>query len=121
MSKHLLQKNTRSLLLWLPLVLLASSLLFYVMLQMHTHHMQEKQLLLKQNNVWTAFTAQPSSFAKSIQGEYDIREISTASQIDGIPRDTTIYNQSAKQYLPFEVWTSKYSWSGKSYLLSTYV
>jgi len=122
MSKHLLQKNTRSLLLWLPLVLLASSLLFYVMLGWHTHHMQEKQLLLKQNNVWTAFTAQPNNFIKTVRGEYDIKEGTIDNSIAGnAPRDTVIYYQNLKQYLPFEVFTSVYSWSGKTYLLSTYV
>src|SRR5215217_9269915 len=122
MSKHLLQKNTRSLLLWLPLVLLASSLLFYVMLGWHTHHMQEKQLLLKQNNVWTAFTAQPNNFIKTVRGEYDIKEGTIDNSIAGnAPRDTVIYYQNLKQYLPFEVFTSVYSWNGKTYLLSTYV
>ncbi|MBD0367433.1 MAG: HAMP domain-containing histidine kinase [Flavisolibacter sp.] len=121
MSRPLLQKNTRSLLLWLPVVLAVSSVFFYLMLQMHAHHMQEKQLLLKQNHVWAAFTAQSSSFPRSIQGEYDIKEGFAASRIDSEPRDTVIYNQTAKQYLPFEVLTGKYSWNGMSYLVSTYV
>jgi signal transduction histidine kinase len=122
MSKQLLQKNTRSLLLWLPLVLLVGSLLFYVMLRWHTHHMQEKQLLLKQNNVWAAFTAQPNNFVKTVQGEYDIKEgTHTTNIIENGPRDTVIYYRNTKQLLPFEVLTSTYSWNGKTYLLSTYV
>lgn len=121
MSKQLLQKNTRSLLLWLPLVLLAASLLFYLMLERHTHHMQEKQLLLKQNNVWAAFTAQPNNFIKSVQGEYDIKEGTASSNIENEPRDTVIYYQNILQFLPFEVLTSVHSWNDKTYLLSTYV
>ncbi len=122
MSKPLLQKNTRTLLLWLPIVLLAASLLFYLMLDWHSHHMQEKQLLLKQNNVWAAFTSQPTSFTRHVQGEYDIREGTLAGDIEeNEPRDTIIYYQNTKQSLPFEVLTSAYSWNGKIYLLSTYV
>lgn len=122
MSKPLLQKNTRSLLLWLPLVLLAASLLFYLMLDWHTHHMQEKQLLLKQTNVWNAFTSQPTYFIRNVQGEYEIKEGIFAANIgESEPRDTVIYYQNIKQLLPFEVLTSTYSWNGKTYLLSTYV
>jgi signal transduction histidine kinase len=122
MSKQLLQKSTRSLLLWLPLVLLVSSLLFYVMLRWHTHHMQEKQLLLKQNNVLAAFTAQPNNFVKTVQGEYDIKEgAHTTNIIENEPKDTVIYYRNTKQFLPFEVLTSTYSRNGKTYLLSTYV
>lgn len=122
MSKPLLQKNTRTLLLWLPIVLLAASMLFYLMLDWHSHHMQEKQLLLKQHNVWAAFTSQPHNFIRNVQGEYDIKERTLAGDIVGNePRDTVIYYQKTKQSLPFEVLTTAYSWSGKTYLLSTYV
>ncbi len=122
MSKPLLQKNTRSLLLWLPLVLLAASLLFYLVLDWHTHHMQEKQLLLKQTNVWNAFTSQSKNFRRNVQGEFDIKEgILAANIVEGEPRDTVIYYQNINQLLPFEVLTSVYSWNGKTYLLSTYV
>jgi signal transduction histidine kinase len=84
--------------------------------------MQEKQLLLKQNNVWAAFTAQPNNFVKTVQGEYDIKEgTHTTNIIENGPRDTVIYYRNTKQLLPFEVLTSTYSWNGKTYLLSTYV
>src|SRR5215213_2719326 len=121
MSKQLLQKNTRSLLLWLPVVLLVGSLFFYIMLQLHTHHMQEKQLQLKQHNVWTAFTSQSNDFIRNVQGEYDVKEGMAASNIKNEPRDTSIYYQDKKEFLPFEVLTNYYSWNGKTYQLSTYV
>jgi signal transduction histidine kinase len=121
MSKPLLQKNTFSLLLWLPVVLLVSSLIFYIMLQMHAHHMQEKQLFLKQTNVWAAFAAQPSAFVRSIPGEYDIKEGPSGLRLDNEPRDTTIYDKHSKEYLAFEVLTVEHKWNGKTYLLSTYV
>lgn len=53
--KTLLQRNTRYLLTWLPVILLICCIIFYVLMQMQAHHMQEKQLELKQLNVWTAF------------------------------------------------------------------
>jgi signal transduction histidine kinase len=121
MSRPLLQKNTRSLLVWLPVVLVASSFLFYIVLQMHAHHMQERQLQLKQSNVWAAFITKPSSFPRSIQGEYDIYEGASPMDVGSEPRDTILYNQNVKQQLSFEVLTNEYSWNGKHYLLSTYV
>lgn len=121
MSKALLQKNTRSLLLWLPLVLLGCSLLFYAMLRMHARHMQEKQLLLKQSNIWTAFTARPESFARYVQGEYDIREVKNTPNINLESRDTIIYFRRENQSLLFQVSSAYKSWNGKTYLLSVYV
>jgi signal transduction histidine kinase len=84
--------------------------------------MQEKQLLLKQNNVWAAFTSQPANFIRNVQGEYDIKEGTLAEGIaENEPRDTIIYYRNTNESLPFEVLTTAYSWNGKTYLLSTYV
>ena len=83
--------------------------------------MQEKQLALKQGNVWTAFTLQPDSFPKRVQGEYDIKEVSHSPLLDDEPRDTTIYFESTNHSLPFAVSTVYHSWNGKAYLVSTYV
>ncbi len=120
MSKPLLQKNTRSVLVWLPVVLLLGSLLFYVMLQMHAHHMQEKQLLLKQNNVWKAFISQPENFVRHVRGEYDIKE-ATAPNTNIEPRDTVISYKEENQSLPFEALTTSNAWNLKNYEVTTYV
>ncbi len=57
MSEPLQQRNTRSLLTWLPLVMLAGSVFFYLILAGHIRHMKHLQLQLKQDNVWKAYTA----------------------------------------------------------------
>ncbi|OQP60071.1 hypothetical protein A3860_34640 [Niastella vici] len=122
MSKQLLQRNTRFLMIWLPVVLLACSLLFYVLMRMQAHHMQEKQLLLKQHNVWNAFVAKSGNIEKHIPGEYDIAEGTASSDIElNEPRDTSIFNADKKKILPFEVLTGQFSWNGNPYLISTYV
>ncbi|GAC1704575.1 MAG: HAMP domain-containing sensor histidine kinase [Flavisolibacter sp.] len=121
MSTQLLQKNTRFLLVWLPIVLLASSILFFIVLQMHAHHMQEKQLQLKQTNVWTAFTLQPDSFPRNIRGEYDLTNQDPLPNPGIEPRDTTIYYPDKNLLLPFKVLTSIYQWNAKRYQLTTYV
>jgi signal transduction histidine kinase len=122
MSKPLLQKNTRYLLIWLPVVLLVCSLLFFVMLQMQANHMQEKQLLLKQNNVWNGFLEKSGSIQNHITGEYDITETSTAAttQINKA-RDTVVYYADKKSSLPFRIFTGRYEWNNNVYLLTTYV
>ncbi len=74
MSKPLLQQNTNFLLRWLPLLFAAFCILFYFLMRFQAHHMQEKQLLLKQQNVWKAFTSAPRSFDRKLEGEYAIAE-----------------------------------------------
>jgi signal transduction histidine kinase len=122
MSKQLLQRNTRFLLIWLPVVLVACSLLFYILMRMQAHHMQEKQLLLKQRNVWNAFLVKSGNIGKNIPGEYDIVKGNINGDIESNePRDTIIFNAERKKPLPFEVLTGRFSWNNTSYLVSTYV
>src|SRR6266487_4604765 len=122
MSKPLLQKNTRILLKWLPVVLLACSLLFYIVMSLHAHHMQEKQLLLKQYNVWNAFITKSGNIEKNITGEYYIVEGSPDPKIElDEPRDTAIYYTDKKRSLPFEVLTSKIEWNNRPYHITTYI
>jgi len=122
MSKPLLQKNTSTLLKWLPVVLLAGSFLFYVVMSMNAHHMQEKQLLLKQYNVWNAFIAQLGNIEKHITGEYDIVEGNADGTIElDEPRDTIIYYANKKKVLPFEILTTNTQWNGRSYNITTYI
>ncbi|TDE14731.1 sensor histidine kinase [Dyadobacter psychrotolerans] len=122
MTKTLEQKNTRYLLIWLPLVLLAGSVSFYVMLVFHAHHMQQKQLELKQANIWKAFTLQPESMPQHVPGEYDI---DTSNRIDnrlpGAPKDTNVYNPETKLAVDFVTLTRYLNWKGKSIQLTTYV
>ncbi|MGZ3848893.1 MAG: sensor histidine kinase [Flavisolibacter sp.] len=120
MSTTLLQKNTRSLLLWLPLVMVGCSLMFFFILRGHAHHMQEKQLELKQTNLWKAFTSQSENFPHQVTGEYALSEQTSVSGIVE-PRDTQIYFADKKQTLPFQVLSIPHYWQGRTYLLSTYV
>jgi signal transduction histidine kinase len=122
MSKTLEQKNTRYLLIWLPFVLLLGSLLFYIMLRMQAHHMQEKQLLLKQQNVWKVFMDEHASMPLYIPGEYSINtDTFVAKGLLDKPRDTTLYYPEIKENLGFEILTRQLEWSGKPYQLTTYV
>lgn len=122
MSRTLLQKNTRFLLIWLPVILLFCSLLFYFMLRMQSHHMQEKQLLLKQSNVWEAFSEKQGNIEKHITGEYNIAEgTAYTSATLNEPQDTSIYFRDKKRYLPFEMLTSRREWNNRSYYITTYV
>ncbi|MGC4038457.1 MAG: HAMP domain-containing sensor histidine kinase [Chitinophagaceae bacterium] len=121
MSQPLLQKNTRTILTWLPVVLFICCILFYVVLEMHTHHMQEKQLQLKQYNVWNSFIKQPSNTARHITGEYDIDEGSfTDIDIDE-PRDTAVYYTNRKKALPFKILTANFQLNGQDFHVTTYV
>lgn len=125
MSQPLLQRNTRILLTWLPLILLVSSVLFYVMMSMQVHHMQKKQLLLKQYNIWNAFIAKSGNIEHHIAGEYDIEPGNSKAPITfSGPRDTLLFyygNSGKGEKLPFQVLTRDMSWSGQAYRVTTYV
>ncbi|MBO9573913.1 MAG: hypothetical protein J7497_17125, partial [Chitinophagaceae bacterium] len=122
MSKPLLQRSSGVLLIWLPVVLLISSGLFYIMLNKHAHHTQEKLLLLKQHNIWTAFTTSNGALEKRVAGEYEIVQNEAESPVIlDTPRDTAIYYPDKEKKLPFQVLTSRLQWNGHFYFISTYI
>ncbi|HYM94902.1 MAG TPA: HAMP domain-containing sensor histidine kinase [Chitinophagaceae bacterium] len=122
MSKTLEQKNTRHLLLWLPVVLLLGSVLFFIMLNMHSHHTQEKQLGLKQQNVWKAFVAQPATMTMQIPGEYILQEGTVMSkELLDEPRDTTLLLSKKNEKINFKALSQQYALDGKTYELTTFV
>ena len=122
MNKTLEQKNTGHLLVWLPMILLVGSVLFYVMLTYQAHHMQEKQLELKLKNVWGAFSSQTGSMPMHITGEYDITQVSRiARPLSDESRDTSLLYRETGQQLDFQTLTMQAEWRGNSYLVTTYV
>jgi len=122
MSKKLLYKNTMYLLRWLPLVLVLFCILFYFLMRMQAHHMQEKQLLLKQQNFWNAFTKKMGAIETNIVGEYFINEaVPIDAKYSDEPRDTVIYVESLKKAIPFAALTSQLQWNGKAYNVTTFV
>ncbi|CAG5074499.1 hypothetical protein DYBT9623_05186 [Dyadobacter sp. CECT 9623] len=122
MNKTLEQKNTRSLLIWLPIVLLIGSILFYVMLTFQAHHMQEKQLELKLQNVWKAYSSDTESMPMHMRGEYDINQVSrVAAPLSDEPRDTSLYYRETGQQVNFQILTRQAEWRGDSYQVTTYV
>jgi signal transduction histidine kinase len=122
MSKPLLQRNTGYLLLWLPVVLLGCTLLFFVLMRMQAHHMQEEQLFLKQENIWNAFKVKSGNIDNQIAGEYDIIQGANNGSIElNEPRDTIIYYPDKQKSLPFKILTSELNWNNKIYQVTTYV
>jgi len=109
-------------LVWLPLVLLAGTLLFYVLMSMHAHHMEEEQLELKQKNIRNALMITPEGIASHIRGEYDILKGNPVRK-DWLnkQRDTTIYYPDNKEWVAFKLLTQQYVLKGEKYQLTTYV
>lgn len=83
--------------------------------------MQEKQLVLKQNNIWNAFIAKAGNIERHVPGEYDIQESSTIQGIKLNEPLDTIYNRNLQKPHPFKKLTGNLSWNGKSYLITTYI
>jgi signal transduction histidine kinase len=122
MSKTLQQKNTRFFLIWLPFVLLIGTLLFYVLMRTHAHHMEEEQLDLKQENTWNGLLANRDTLASHITGEFDLQKgASSRSDLLDIQQDTSIYYAANKEWVPFKKLTRQYQLNGQNYQLTTYI
>lgn len=122
MSRPLLQRHTRLLLIWLPIILVASSFLFYLMLQKHTRHAQEKFLLLKQQNIQNAFIKTSGKLEPNVFGEYNITKQNGFSVPNAaMLKDTVLYFIDTKKTLPFQTLTNGFKWNGHSYKLTVYV
>ncbi|HEV3411430.1 MAG TPA: HAMP domain-containing sensor histidine kinase [Puia sp.] len=121
MSKSLQQKNTRSLLTWLPLVMLVGSIGFYLVLRSHIYHLQEQQLELKQENTWNTLRSVPGGIPLHIKCEYDIEKGTPAPrQLIGRQRDTSIYYPSVGHWDAFAVLTEQYKLGDTTYQITTY-
>jgi signal transduction histidine kinase len=121
MSTSLQVRNTRSLLTWLPLVMLGGFLFLYGLMRTHVRHMQEEQLKVKQANVWSAFGAGPGNFTMRINGEYDIVKVDHGMGDPVIhPRDTILYAPSGKMGAVFAYLSRTYMLPGSAYRVTTY-
>ena len=121
MSQTLQQKNTRFLFNRLLLVLLGSSILFYILMRMQAHHMQEKQLQLNQLHFSAAFVKDPG-MPRQIPGEYAITDsgVVPATMLHRT-RDTSLYQEATGKSLPFAILTEEFQAGNKPYQLTTYV
>jgi len=119
---NLLEKNTRYLLIILPIILLICSGIFFILLKWRTHHLQEKQLLLKQENVLNKYKSGPLDTNINIIGEFEIQagKRIPADQLNE-PRDTAIYYPGRKKAVAFEMLTKEFQRDGKTYQLTTFV
>ncbi len=122
MSQSLQQKNTRYLLTRLPVVLIAGSLLFFLIMRLHARHMEKEQLGLKQQNVWNAFISSGGVIPPSITGEYTLSRTASinAAPLSGQPRDTSIYYPGDKKWVGFSLLSRRYSLNGANWLLTVY-
>jgi signal transduction histidine kinase len=108
MSQPLQQRNTRSLLTWLPLVMLAASLFFYLILMGHIRHMKHQQLQLKQDNAWKAYTADTAHVPLQLAGEYKI--------IPGAIKEDLAADSANLAYLK-----QTHRLNGRPYIMTTYI
>ncbi len=122
MNKTLQQKNTRYFLIWLPLVLLIGTTLFYFLMSTHAHHMEEEQLELTQENIWNMLATGRETLPFHITGEYDL-EKGNPVQADLLhaQRDTSIYYPASKEWVPFKILTEQRLLKGQHYQLTTYI
>ena len=119
---NLLGKNTRYLLIILPVILLLCSGIFYFLLKWRTHHLQEKQLLLKQENVLNKYRSGTLDTTLDVVGEFAIRPGKSIPEDQlGEPRDTAIYYPGRKKMVAFEMLTREFQRNGKTYQLTTFV
>lgn len=121
MSQTLQQKNTRFLFYRLLLVLLGCSVLFYFLMRLQARHMQFKQLELNQLHFRTAFSKNPG-IPWEIPGEYTLTDTGfLPSTMLHETRDTSLYYEATREWLPFEILTEEFNVGPKRYQLTTFV
>jgi len=108
MSRPLQQRNTRSLLTWLPLVMLAGSVFLYLILMGHIRHMKHQQLQRKQDNVWNAFVLDTLHFPMKMPGEYLVTR--------GSPKENLTADSANQAWL-----TQLHRLDGNPYSVTTYI
>lgn len=117
----LLQKNTRYLLRVLPFILLGCTILFFLLLQHQTLHLQNEQLLLKQEDVLKKFYSGTIRGDQSIMGEFDLRQVHYRLADINEPEDTSIYYPDRKELVSFQLLRKTISQGQKKYQLTVYV
>ena len=121
MSQPLQQRNTRVLMTWLPLVMLAGSVFFYYLMKGHILHAQQQQLQLKQDNIWRAFALTSNAIPSHIAGEYDVVPTTADTvHLSEHPRDTTIVYPD-RGAVDFNILTRPRVLKGTIYLVTTYI
>lgn len=117
------KKNTRFLLIYLPVILIICSVIFYILLNLHINHLHYKHLLLKQENIIGSLLKENGDIEShnKVFGEFSINEIDT-NKIKNydIIGDTTIFYPSINERLPFKKLTGIIHHNGKQYEITTY-
>ena len=108
MSQPLQQRNTRSLLTWLPLVMLSGLVFFYLILMGHIRHMKHQQLQLKQDNAWKAFILDTGHVPLKLAGEYEIVPGTTKEDLAADSADLSYLQQTHRL-------------GGRPYVMTTYI
>lgn len=121
MSSTLRQMNTRSLLTWLPLVMLVASVFLYLLLTGHVRHMQQEQQDLRQRDVWRAFTGAGGDFPLCVPAEYDIEEVSAGAAVAGDRRGDTSFSFPETGPVALKLLAREHRFDNRRYLLTTYV
>lgn len=117
------KKNTRFLLIYLPIILTLCSLIFYILLSLQINHLHNKFLLLKQENILNLLNEHKREIElhSGAKGEYTVTEINTTtSKKYNVIKDTTIFYASQNKFLPFKMLTEKFKHLDKDYEITTY-
>ena len=119
----LLNKNTRFLLIYLPVVLVICSVIFYILLSLQINHLHNKFLLLKQEDILNTLKERKENIDPNygVAGEFTINEIKSKENKNyTLITDTSIYYPSHNKYLPFKKLTGIFTHNGKQFEITTY-
>jgi len=120
---ELQKKNTRFLLIYLPVILIICSIIFYFFLSLQINHVHNEFLLLKQENILNLLNEHKREIElhSGAKGEYTIREIKEPlSNKYNIIKDTSLFYSSENRLMPFKMLTKKFEHLGKDYEITTY-
>jgi len=120
---NLQKKNTKFLLIYLPVIFIICSIIFYILLSLKIEHLHDKNLLLKQGNILRDLRQEKEEIESNygVVGEFTINEIKDRTNKKyNLITDTSIFYPSQNKYLPFTKQTGVFLHNDKHYEITTY-
>ncbi|MEX2594697.1 MAG: HAMP domain-containing sensor histidine kinase [Anditalea sp.] len=119
----LLERNTRNLLLALPVILVICSVIFYLFLRVQVNHLLEEELLLKKNNILSSIRkgGQPPDELPAVTRDFFIRPIENVVITEYVLSDTLMFYQKKNGLITFRQLKADFMHQDEPYRLTAYI
>lgn len=119
----LLERNTRNLLLALPVILVICSAVFFLFLRVQVNHLLEEELLLKRNNILRSIRegGQSPDGLTAVTRDFFIRPVENIVITEYVLSDTLMFYQKKNGLITFRQLKADFMHQEKPYRLTSYI